>query len=141
MNANIEKINVTDRYGLLTVGTKREEMKNYKDSLFYHPLKKFDQTDKNKNGVIEADELLSRIKKGKALLIGMGSCCTLIAAGFKGALPHVSKYYEIAAMLFGLGFGGFAAYASFSNAAKENKKIAILNEYIKQQEAEKSAEQ
>ena len=142
MDTNFEEVKMrlfSDRYGLFTVGTKREQMERMGNSLFYHPLRKFDRTDKNKNGVIESDELLSRIKKEKTTQILSGSLCTLLTAAFAGGLSKVSKYYGIAAMLFGLGLNAFAAYVNFSEAYKMNNKITVLNKYIKLQEAEGAA--
>jgi len=145
MSTNFEKLNmwnVTDRNALFIVGTKRDKMEHLENSLFCHPLRKFDRTDKNKNGVIDADELLSRLKKERAGDIAVGILEALSTAAWgtlavmclRKAKPIGSP---VTATLGVLCFGG--AIEKYSDLLRTNRNIKILKEYIKLQEAENAS--
>lgn len=145
MSTNFEKLNmwnVTDRDALFIVGTKREKMEHLENSLFCHPLRKFDRTDKNKNGVIDADELLSRIKKernGRIFKCFVETLATLgsVTTMYKGI--QQAKYGRASLMLILGILTTLGGISDMFRLPEENREIRVLKEYIKLQEAENAS--
>ena len=145
MDTNFEEVKMrifSDRYGLLTVGTKREKMENMENSLFCHPLRRFDRTDKNKNGVIDADELLSRIKKEKAGDIALSAFEAVVTAACGIFAGRYFKHTKLIMASFWTALGTLnviGASACLSRLPEENREISMLKEYIKLMGTEDSA--